>query len=106
MRAVVSTPLCSLRQLHDGNAGCRQLPAVCLRVLGDLDEMLALFDELAIDDAVDENHVSVGIVATDLTLARSEEGVVAHPVGDVMGQPGAALGTVVVGARRSDLERE
>ena len=41
-----------------------------------------------------------------MQLRVAQEAVVAHPVGEVVGQPGAALGAVVVGAGRADLERE
>src|SRR5690348_11989576 len=74
---MLSTDLRFGRKLHDGDPRGRQLAAMRLRLLGDLDEMLALLDEFAGDDAVDENHVAVGIVAPDLTFARSQEAVVA-----------------------------
>ena len=63
-------------------------------------------DELASDGAVDVDGVAIGIVAADLALALAQEAVVAHPVGDVVRQPRATLRTVVVGARRADLDRE
>jgi hypothetical protein len=72
----------------------------------DFHQVLAVLDELARDGAVDEDRVAIGIVAADLALALAQEAVVAHPVGHVVGQPRAALRTVVVGAGRADLERE
>src|SRR6202044_24751 len=60
----------------------------------------------AADRAVDEQHVAIRIVAADLALALAQETVVTHPVGEVMRQPGAALGAIIVGPGCADLERE
>ena len=93
-------------QLHDRRAVRRYLAAMRLGILANFHQMLAALHELAADDAVDEYHVAVRIVAANLTLALLQKAVVPHPVGDVVGQPGAALGAVVVRARCADLERE
>src|SRR3546814_11900584 len=76
------------------------------RLLANLDVVLAVLDELTRHGAVDEDHVAVRIVATDLALALDQEAVIAHPVGELMRQPLATLRTVVVGTRRADFERE
>ena len=47
-----------------------------------------------------------GIVAADLAGGVAQEAVVAHPVGQVVGQPRAALRAVIVGAGRADFEGE
>ena len=39
-----------------------------LRILRDLDQVLATFDELAADDTVDEHDIAIGIVTANLAL--------------------------------------
>src|SRR5215204_1182371 len=68
--------------------------------------MPAVLDVFALHRAVDEQDVALGIVAADLGGGAAQEALVAHPVGEMVGEPGAALGAVVVGAGCADLEGE
>src|SRR6266702_3957275 len=118
MRCERALPRCALQpsqgsastraagQLDDGGSVRRLLIAMRNGSLADFHEMPAVLDEFAADDTVDDQSVAVRIVAADLALALAQEAIIAHPVGDVMRQPGAALRAVVISARRADLERE
>ena len=57
------------------------------------------------DGAVDEDHVAIRIVTTDLALALVQETVIAHPVRELMRQPRAALRTVVIFSGRGQPAR-
>src|SRR5690348_9304013 len=61
------------RQLDDGGAGRRGLVAMRESLLADLDQMLAVLDELAGDAAVNDDHVAVRIVAADLAAGLPKE---------------------------------
>ena len=80
----------------------RQLVVLVARLLLDLDQVTAVLDVLARHLALDEQDVARRIVAADLAGGVAQEAVVAHPVGEMMRQPRAALGAVVVGAGRAD----
>src|SRR5262245_66261467 len=64
--------------------------------------MATVLDELLLHDAVDSEGVALGVVPADLAVRTAEKAVVAHPVGQVVGEPRAALGAVVVGAGGAD----
>src|SRR4029453_15594166 len=68
--------------------------------------MPSVLDVLALHRAVDEQDVALWIVPADLGGGAAQEALVAHPVGEMVGEPRAALGAVVVGAGRADLEGE
>src|SRR5262252_363281 len=94
------------RQLHHAAAQHRELVVLVARLLLDLDQVMALLDVLARHLAVDEQQIAGRIVPADLAGGPAQEAVVAHPVGQMMGEPRAALGAVVVGAGRADLTGE
>jgi hypothetical protein len=93
-------------QLHNGRAGRGQLATVSLSPLANFHEMFAALDKFAADRRIDEQGVAIGVVAAHLALALLQKTVIAHPVGELMSQPGAALRAVVIGPRRADFERE
>src|SRR3546814_9634671 len=79
--------LAARRQLDDRHAARRQLVTMRDRLLANLDVVLAVLDELTRHGAVDEDHVPVRSVATDLALALYQEAVIAHTVGALMRHP-------------------
>src|SRR6185436_13615148 len=79
----------------------RLLPVLVAGLLLDLDQVTAVLDALAGDAPLDDQVVALGIVAADLAVGAPQEAVVAHPVGQVVGEPRAALRAVVVGAGRA-----
>src|SRR5262245_52297300 len=85
-------------ELDDAASDDGELAVLIARLLLDLDEVPPALDALADDGALDTQDVALGIVAANLAVRPAEDPVVAHPVGQVMGQPRAALGAVVVGA--------
>src|SRR6185503_19407088 len=94
------------RQLDHAAADDRQLAVLIARFLLDLDEVAPALDALAHAGALDAQRVALGIVAADLAVRAAEDPVVAHPVGQVVRQPRAALRAVIVGARRAHHRRE
>ena len=94
------------RQFHDARAHRRQLAVLVVRLLRDFHQMLAVRDELAGDRALDEQQVAFGIVPPHLARGAAQEAVVAHPVGELVREPGAALRAVVVRAGRAHFQRE
>src|SRR5947207_1251740 len=96
----------SFRQLHEAAADHGQLAVLVARFLLDLDEVAAVLHELPDDGAVDPQRVAFGIVAADLAVRTTQDAVVAHPVGQVMREPRAALGAVVIRAGRAHHRRE
>src|ERR1041385_2929027 len=84
------------RELDDGRAHHGQLAVLVPGLLLDLGDGAALGEALARHLRVDIEDVALGVVAANLARRASEEAVVAHPVGQMMGQPGAPLRAVVV----------
>src|SRR5262245_28557146 len=68
--------------------------------------MPSAVDELSDHGALDSQGVALGIVTADLAVRTAQDAVVAHPVRQMMREPGAALGAVVVGAGRAHHRRE
>src|SRR6056297_482827 len=68
--------------------------------------MSAFLDVFPNNLAVDQHHVALGVVPAQLAFGAQQETVVAHPVRNVVRQPGAAFGAVVVGTGRPHGERE
>src|SRR5882757_2821549 len=103
---VQSLRFLAARQLDDGCPGGGHLAAMRRGVLADLHQVLALVDEFSGDDPVDENDVSVRVVAPDLTFALAQEAGIPHPVREMVREPRATLRAVVVRTGRADLEGE
>src|SRR5579864_5175496 len=93
-------------QLYDRRAGRGRFIAMRHGLLDDFDEMPAVLNKFTADDTVDDDRIAVRIVTANLAFTLPQETVIAHPVGDVMCQPGAALRAIIVSTRRADLERE
>src|ERR1700730_3481048 len=93
-------------QLHDRCAGRGQFVAMGARLLADFHKMLALLHKLSADDTVDKQGVAVRIVAPDLALGLLQKTVIAHPIGDMVSQPGTALRAVVISAGCAHFEGE
>ena len=68
--------------------------------------MTAVLDEFAFYLALDEEEIAFRVVTADLALGAAQEAIVAHPVGQLVGEPRAALGAVIVGAGGAHFQRE
>src|SRR3954463_1808228 len=101
IRPVRSTVSGAAWQFDDAGSEDRHFVVLVVGFLLDLDQMPPALDEFALHLALDEQHVAFRIVPADLAGRTAQEAVIAHPVGEMMGQPGAAFRTVVVGAGRA-----
>src|SRR5688572_21134206 len=96
-------PLASRGQHDRAGADGRQIAVLVAGLLFDRDEPAAVVvGGLVGDPSGDENPVPGDVVVADLRLVAEQEPVVADPVREVMGEPGAPLGAVVVGAWGAD----
>src|SRR5258707_2533721 len=103
--AVGSTVSGAAWQFHDAGSEDRHFIVLVVGFLLDLDQMTPALDELAFHLALDEQHIAFRIVPADLASRTAQEAIIAHSVGEVMGQPLASFRTVIVGAGRDELER-
>src|ERR1700730_3500294 len=94
------------RQFYRATAEDRKFAILIAGLVLDVDQMSPALDVFARDPSVDEEQIALGIVAPDLAVSAAQETVIAHPVGEMVRQPGTALGAVIVCARRSDHGRE
>src|SRR5258708_10486026 len=94
------------RQFHDPRSQHRQLVVLVACFLLDLDQVPPVLDVLARHLALDEQDIARRIVAADLAGGVAQEAVVAHPVRQMVREPGAALRAVIVRTRRAHFVRE
>src|SRR5262245_46371863 len=89
---------CASRQLNDCRANHRRPAILVSRLLLDVDEMGPSLGALADDCGAEVERVALRIVAANLRRRAPKPAVVPHPVGDVVGEPRATLGPIVVSA--------
>src|ERR1700730_16087577 len=76
-----------LRKLDDAGADDGKLVVLVAGLLLDFDKMTPVFDKLAGYTTVDKQRVSFGIVTPDLARGATQHPLIAHPVGQMVGQP-------------------
>src|SRR5262249_52043669 len=89
-------------QLNDCCADHGELAILVSRPLLDVDETGAGLGALADGFGAEVERVALWVVAANLGRRAPKPTVVPHPVGKVVGEPRAALGSIVVSAGRAD----
>src|SRR5882757_4389782 len=99
-------PASATREFDDPRSQHRQLVVLVACFLLDLDQVPPVLDVLARHLALDEQDIARRIVAADLAGGVAQEAVVAHPVRQMVREPGAALRAVIIGTGRADFVGE